>query len=303
MAAQEKLQDLAQVEAPSVRKRLWRRLLRSPVGATGFVVVAFVLIVAALAPWLAPHDPNEKNPALRLKPPAWVEGSVPGYPLGTDVLGRDQLSQLIYGARISVSVGVAAVVVAGAIGVAIGLASGYVGGWVDEVLMRFTEGFNAIPSLLLVTLVAGVIGPGVMALILVLGTTRWVTYCRVVRGETLAVRELEYVQAARALGQRPWLIIYRHILPNVQGSIIVLATLNIANSILAESTLSFLGLGVPPNVPTWGRMLADGRQYIANAWWLSTFPGLAISVSVLGIIFLGDWLRDVLDPRLSRSGS
>lgn len=298
--------DLHASESPSPGSRspasIWRRLLRSPVGLIGFLLVTAVLLVAAVAPWLAPHDPDLKEPKLRLKPPVWVSGSVPGYPLGTDVLGRDQLSRLIYGARVSVAVGVSAVVVAGAIGTAMGLVTGYFGGWVDALLMRFTDGFIAIPSLLLTMLVLGVVGPGLTTLILVLGVTRWVDYCRVVRGETLSIREREYVQAARALGQRPALILVLHILPNVSASIIVLATLNVANVILAESGLSFLGLGVPPNVPTWGRMLAEGRQYMASAWWLATFPGICISLTVLGIIFLGDWLRDVLDPRLRRSG-
>lgn len=280
----------------------WRRLLRSPVGLTGAILVSLVLLVALLAPVLAPQDPAAQNPKLRLKPPAWVEGSALGYPLGTDVLGRDVLSRIIYGTRVSVAVGLAAVVVAGAIGTAMGLTTGYFGGWVDTVLMRFTDGFIAIPSLLLTMLVVGVVGPGLVPLIVVLGVTRWVDYCRVVRGETLSIREREYVQAARALGQRPAKILVKHILPNVSASIIVLATLNVANVILAESGLSFLGLGVPPTVPTWGRMLAEGRQYLASAWWLATFPGICISLTVLGIIFLGDWLRDVLDPRLRRSG-
>jgi len=278
-----------------------RRLRRSPVGLVGLVLVMAVVGVAIFAQWLAPHDPNLKNPSLRLKPPAWAEGSVPGYPLGTDVLGRDQLSRLIYGARISVAVGAAAVVVAGAIGITMGMVAGYMGGWVDALLMRFTDGFLAIPSLLLTMMVAGVAGPGIWTLIIVLGATRWVEYCRVVRGETLAIREREYVQAAVALGQRTAPILWKHVLPNVRASIIVLATLNVANVILPEAGLSFLGLGVPPDVPTWGRMLAEGRQYMASAWWLATFPGICISVTVLGITFLGDWLRDVLDPRLRRS--
>lgn len=280
---------------------MWRRLRKSAVGLTGALLVTLVVAAAVLAPWLAPHDPNRKDAALRLKPPAWQEGSVPGYLLGTDVLGRDQLSRILYGARVSVAVGLAAVVVAGAIGVTIGLVAGYFGGWVDDLLMRFTDGFIAIPSLLLTMLVAGVAGPGVGMLIVVLGVTRWVQYCRVVRGETLALRTREFVQAAVALGQRPFWILLKHILPNVRASIIVLATLNVATVILAEAGLSFLGLGVPPTTPTWGLMLAEGRNYMASAWWLATFPGVCISLAVLGVILLGDWLRDVLDPRLRHS--
>lgn len=279
---------------------LWKRLRRSPVGLTGAIIVACVLFVALFAPFLAPHDPNLKEPTNRLKPPAFVEGGSPAHLLGTDTLGRDILSRIIYGSRVSVAVGISAVALAGVIGVTLGLVSGYAGGWIDTLLMRFTDGFMAIPSLLLTMMVISIVGPGIGTLILVLGATRWVTYARVVRGETLSIREREYVLAARAVGQRPWLILLRHVLPNVSGSVIVLATLNVASVILAESGLSYLGLGVPPDVPTWGGMLAEGRNYIATAWWLATFPGLAISITVLGIIFLGDWLRDVLDPRLRR---
>lgn len=278
----------------------WRRLRKSPVGITGAVIVALVILVALFAPVLAPHDPNLQELTLRLKPPFWKEGAAPGYLLGTDVLGRDQLSRLIYGARISVSVGATAVLLAGAIGVAMGLASGYLGGLVDNLLMRFTDGFIAFPGLLLTILVMGVVGSGVSTLVLVLGLTGWVGYCRVVRGETLALREREFVLAARSLGQTAPRIMWKHLLPNVSASVVVLATLNVAQTILAESGLSYLGIGVPPEVPTWGRMLSEGRQYLAVAPWLSTFPGIAISVTVLGIIFLGDWLRDVLDPRLRR---
>lgn len=279
---------------------MWAKLRRSPVGLTGAIIILCVLIVALLAPVLAPHDPNLKDPALRLKPPAWVEGSAPGHLLGTDTLGRDIFSRVIYGTRVSVAVGVCAVLVAGSIGVALGLVTGYLGGLVDTFLMRFTDAFLSIPGLLLTMLVVGVTGPGLWTLIGVLGVTRWVTYARVVRGETLAVKERDYVQAALALGQTNFWILLRHILPNVRGSVIVLATLNVATVILAESSLSFLGLGVPPTVPTWGSILSDGRNYITHAWWVATFPGIAISLTVLGITFLGDWLRDYFDPRLRR---
>lgn len=278
----------------------WRRLRKSPVGTAGALIVALVIMMAIFAPALAPHDPNLQELTLRLKPPFWKEGAVPGYLLGTDVLGRDQLSRLIYGARISVSIGATAVLLAGAIGVTMGLTAGYLGGLVDNLLMRFTDGFIAFPGLLLTILVMGVVGSGVSTLVLVLGLTGWVGYCRVVRGETLALREREFVLAARSLGQTAPRIMLKHLLPNVGASVVVLATLNVAQTILAESGLSYLGIGVPPEVPTWGRMLSEGRQYLAVAPWLSTFPGIAISVTVLGIIFLGDWLRDVLDPRLRR---
>lgn len=279
---------------------MWSKLRKSPVGLTGAIILVAVLLVAIFAPQLAPHDPNAKDPKLRLKPPAWVEGSVEGHVLGTDTLGRDILSRVVYGARVSVSVGVAAVALAGFIGITLGLITGYFGGVIDKALMRFTDAFLAIPGLLLTMLVVGITGPGLYTLIGVLGVTRWVTYARVVRGETLALREREYVQAARALGQTNFWILLKHILPNVRGSIIVLATLNVATVILAESGLSFLGLGVPPTNATWGGILSDGRNYITHAWWVATFPGIAISLTVLGITFLGDWLRDYFDPRLRR---
>lgn len=280
---------------------MWSKLRKSPVGLTGAIIVLFVIIVALAAPYLAPFDPNLKDPALRLKPPAWVEGSVEGHLLGTDTLGRDIFSRVIYGARVSTLVGVAAVALAGTIGVSLGLVTGYFGGLVDTLLMRFTDAFLAIPNLLLTMLVVGIVGPGLWTLIGILGVTRWVSYARVVRGETMGVKEREYVQAAKALGQRDMSILSKHILPNVRGSVIVLATLNVASVILAESSLSFLGLGVPPTTPTWGGILADGRNYITHAWWVATFPGLAIVITVLGITFLGDWLRDYFDPRLRRN--
>jgi peptide/nickel transport system permease protein len=279
---------------------MWQKLRQSPVGLTGAILLSLVILIALFAPVIAPHDPNLKEPLLRLKPPVWMVGSVPGFLFGTDALGRDILSRVIYGARVSVAVGMAAVVVAGALGVTIGLVTGYFGGIIDNLLMRFTDAFISIPGLLLTMLVVGITGPGVWTLILVLGVTTWVAYARVVRGETLAVREREYVQAARALGQKDFSIIFKHVMPNVRGSIIVLATMNVASVILAESSLSFLGLGVPPSVPTWGSILSDGRNVITHAWWVATFPGIAISLTVLGITFMGDWLRDYFDPRLRR---
>lgn len=280
---------------------MWSKLRKSPVGLLGAFTMGVILFVAAAAPMLAPFDPNLKNPALRLKPPVWLQGGVAGHLLGTDTLGRDILSRVIFGARVSVTVGICAVLVAGLIGVTLGLLTGYLGGVVDNALMRFTDAFLAIPGLLLTILVVGVVGPGLFTLIGVLGVTTWVSYARVVRGEALALRNREFVQAARALGQTDFKIILRHVLPNVRGSIIVLATLNVASAILSESSLSFLGLGVPPTTPTWGGILSDGRNYITSAWWVATFPGVAISITVLGITFLGDWFRDYFDPRLRRN--
>jgi len=276
----------------------WRRLRRSPVGMIGVAIISAVLFVAAFAPVLAPHDPTLQRLEQRVLPPAWAAGGVSEFPLGTDNLGRDVLSRLLYGSQVSVMVGVSGVLVSMLIGVNAGLVAGFYGGRVDAVLGRITDTFLSIPFIVLALAVVGVLGPGLLNLIVVLGFVGWVSFSRVVRGETLAIRQREFVQAARAIGQTNGQILRRHLLPNVGPSVIVLATLDVASIIIAESSLSFLGLGVQPPTVTWGAMLADGRQFVATAWWLATVPGMAITVTVLGIIFLGDWLRDVLDPRL-----
>jgi peptide/nickel transport system permease protein len=247
---------------------------------------------------VAPYDPARPQFDRRLLPPAWVIGGTAEHLLGTDNLGRDVLSRVLYGSRVSVVVGVSAVAVAGVIGVASGLLAGFHGGLVDAVIGRFVDTFLSIPFIILALAIVGVLGPSLLNLIVVLGVVGWVSFNRVVRGETLAISAREFILAARALGQTNARILWRHLFPNVAPSVIVLATLDVASTIIAESALSFLGLGVQPPTVTWGAMLADGRQYVATAWWLSTAPGLAITVTVLGIIFLGDWLRDVLDPRL-----
>jgi len=281
------------------RRARLARLRQSPVGLIGLAITAAVLLAALFAPLLAPDDPAALQVRERLVPPAWSAGGDWRHPLGTDQLGRDVLSRLLFGSRVSVLIGVAAVLVSGVVGVLIGLASGYYGGAVDALLSRVIDTFLALPFIVLALAVIGVLGPGLLNLVLVLGLTGWVTYARVVRGEVLAAKETEYVLAARVLGQPEWRIGLLHILPNVAASIIVLSTLSVATAIVAESSLSFLGLGVQPPAITWGTMLADGRDHVATSWWLATFPGIAITLTVLGIIFLGDWLRDVLDPRLT----
>ncbi|SDZ39726.1 peptide/nickel transport system permease protein [Evansella caseinilytica] len=274
-----------------------RRLLRSKTGTVGFILVLAVLFLAAFADVLATHNPNEVNPALMLKPPAWLEGGSSQHLLGTDHLGRDIWSRMVYGSRISLLVGVTAVVFAGLIGVAVGIVAGFYGGWLDRVFMRLVDAFLSIPNILLALVILSVFGPGVWTLIFVLGVTNWVNYARLVRGEVLSMKEREFVKAARAIGVKNRMVMVRHLLPNVMSPFIVISTLSVATTIILEASLSFLGLGIQPPDISWGGILSDGRDYVATSWWLATFPGIAITLTVLGIIFLGDWLRDVLDPR------
>jgi peptide/nickel transport system permease protein len=247
---------------------------------------------------ISPFDPLAQDIGQRLKEPGWQDAQGRIHPLGTDHLGRDILSRIIHGSRIALSVGLAAVAISGVLGMAIGLVAGYFGGRVDDFFMRLADIQLAFPFILLAIAVIGVLGPSLRNIIIVIGVSSWVVYARVVRGEVLSIREREFVQAAVALGSRDWRILVRHVLPNAFTPWLVVATLDMARVIVLESALSFLGLGVQPPTPTWGGMLADGRVYLSTAWWLATFPGLAILVTVLGINLLGDGLRDTLDPRL-----
>ncbi len=278
-----------------------RSMLRAGWPVLALTVLAIVLFAALFGPWISPLDPNRQNIMLRLAAP-WTTGpNGQLFILGTDGLGRDILSRLLYGARISLLVGVCAIAVGGTLGVIAGLVSGYFGGWIDDVLMRLGDIQLAFPFILLAIMFLVVLGPGVMNIILVLGIGQWVTYARIVRAQTLSVREKEYVEAARAMGDRTSSVIFRTILPNIVAPLTVIASFNVASVILAEASLSFLGLGVPPSVPTWGSMLAESRdQLLANKWWLAVFPGLAIAFTVLSFNIMGDWLRDFLDPRLVR---
>jgi peptide/nickel transport system permease protein len=287
-------------EAPyRSRKRgvTFRRLLRSPGGMVGLVLVVLVVLVAILAPVLSPHDPAKQNIVCRLKPPFWAEEGSMEYPLGTDSVGRDVLSRVIFGSRISIFVGLVATAASALVGVSLGLMAGFMGGSTDAVLSRVGDVQQAIPFLVLAIAVAAMLGPGLFNLILVLVITTWVTFFRVVRGEVLSVREEQYVLGAQSIGVSNIRIMLRYILPNVAASIIVIATLLVANMIIFEASLSFLGLGVPSSIPTWGRIVADGREYIADEWWIALFPGLAILITVMGINLLGDWLREDLDPK------
>jgi peptide/nickel transport system permease protein len=266
----------------------------------GLAVIAAVVLVAVFAPALSPSDPVKNRLLDRLTPPMWASGGSARHPLGTDTLGRDVLSRLLHGARVSLLVGVAAVLIAGAVGVALGLVAGYRGGWPDDLLMRVGDIQLAFPVLLLGVAVISVLGASLTNMVLVLGASGWVTYARIARGETLSLKEREFVAAARALGAPARHLVTRHLLPNVLPPIVVVATFSVARTIIAEASLSFLGLGLPPPAPSWGAMLDEGRNYITTGWWLALFPGLAILLLVLAINLCGDWLRDALDPRMEK---
>ena len=272
-------------------------LLSSPIGALGALVLIGFVAMALLAPQLAPYDPVTPDLRTRLMPPSWA-GGASGHLLGTDHLGRDILSRLIHGSRVALLVGVAGVTLQAVLGIALGILAGYFGGRLDIVISRLIDTLIAIPNTILYLTVLGVFGPSLIGLVLVIGFIGWTTFARVVRAETLSVRNREFVEAARALGQHTPVILLRHILPSMMAPIIVIATLNVATVIILEAALSFLGFGVQPPTVTWGRMLADGRTYVATAWWLATFPGITITLLCLSLIVLGDRLRDVLDPRL-----
>jgi len=272
----------------------WRgRLLVLVAGS----VLAAIVLLALFADRVAPAGPNDQDIAARLRPPAMVGGTW-SRPLGTDELGRDVLSRLLHGGRVSLMVGLLAVAVSCPIGVVIGLASGFFGGWIDRMLMRFTDIQLAIPTILLAMALVTVLGPGVPNLIITLSVTGWTIYARLIRGETLALRDRDFIEATRAAGAGQARIMFRHVLPNVVSPVIVVATFAVGSMVVLEATLSFLGIGVPLRVATWGSMLSSGRTYLKSAWWITAFPGLAIFVTVLAINALGDSMRDALDPRL-----
>ncbi|PYN05440.1 MAG: peptide ABC transporter permease [Candidatus Rokuibacteriota bacterium] len=275
-----------------------RRLARRRTSLFGLVVVAVVVVTALAAAVVTPFDPIEQDIGERLKAPLTRDAAGRVHPLGTDHLGRDILARIVFGARPALLVGFAAVAISGVLGMVTGLVAGYFGGRIDDLLMRLADIQLAFPFILLAIAVIGVLGPSLTTIICVIGVSSWVVYARIVRGAALSLREREFVQAAQALGSRDGRILLRHVLPNVFTPWLVVATLDMARVIVIESALSFLGLGVQPPTPTWGGMLADGRVYISTAWWLATFPGLAILITVLGINLFGDGLRDTLDPRL-----
>ena len=275
--------------------RLYRKNHLAVIG--GAIVIAFVLL-AILAPYVTSHDPETPNFLAIRKPPAWLSGGSWTYPLGTDHLGRDILTRIIYGARVSLLVGFIVVCFATIVGVILGLISGYFGGKVDAVIQRVIDTLLAFPYLILATALVAVLGPGLRNIIIALLYKEWIYPCRVVRGEVLVAKEQEYVEAARTVGAGDRYIMFKEILPNILASTIVVSTLRVATVILMEASLSFLGMGVEPPTPAWGIMVAEGRRFINTEWWISTFPGLAILFAVLGINLMGEGLRDALDPKL-----
>ena len=285
-------------KSPGALARLLPRL-HAKAFTGGLIVLTFIL-VGIFGPYVAPHDPNKQELTAMMKAP---EGIGANHVLGTDNLGRDIFSRVIYGSRVSLLVAFAVVFVSGLIGITLGAVSGYFGGKVDFVIQKLVEVIWAFPPLLLGITIMAFLGQGLFNLILALVAQRWIPYCRVVRAQALSLRSRDFVTAAQSLGCSHGKIILRHIIPNLIQTSLVIGTFAMASSIIAEASLSFLGVGVPPHIPTWGTMLADARIYISTAWWLPLFPGLCIFITVLGINLLGDALRDILDPRLKRTGS
>ena len=285
---------------------------RSPVTITAFVVTVILFASAAFAPWVAPYDVGDLT-SLNLmdafKPPAWAAGGEAGYLLGTDDQGRDVLSAIIFGLRISLMVGFLGVILAALVGTILGLVSGYLGGWVDALIMRIADVQLTFPAILIALLIDGIVGAvmGAQAhaetkmgvLVIAIAASLWVNFARTVRGSTLVEKNKEYVQAARVIGIHPVLIMYRHVLPNVMGPVLVIATLSLAVAILTEATLSFLGVGVPVTNPSLGTLIRIGNDFLfSGEWWMSIFPGVALVILVLAVNLLGDWLRDALNPKL-----
>ena len=274
------------------------RLRRSKWGLAASALLLLILASAVCAPWISPYNPLTVDIQHRLGPPAWMEGGTPAHVLGTDQVGRDLLSRMIYGGRVSLIIGVTAVLISSSIGVLLGLAAGYSDPRLDWTIMTVVNVMLTFPFVLLALAVIAVLGPSLINMIIVLGVADWPLYARVIRAETMAVRERDFILAGRALGMSHLRIVFRQILPNLVSVIVVIATLQVARVIILESFLSFLGLGVQPPTAAWGNMLGEGRLYMLNSWWIATFPGLAIFVTTLAINLMGNALRDWLDPHM-----
>ncbi len=289
----------ATVAAESLFRRNMAAFMENRLAFGSAIVVVLFVFMAIFAPWIAPNDPYNTNLFFRLQPPVWMDGGEWAYPLGADALGRCILSRIIYGARVSIFIGAAVILVATTVGILAGLAAGYLRGWVDVVISRLVDILLGFPYLIFAIGLMAMMGPGLGNIILALAYKEWVIPCRVVRGETLVTRELEYVEAARALGASSKHIMLREILPNILSPVIVVATIRMAHVIILEASLSFLGLGVQPPTASWGAMVADGRAFILESWWVSTFPGVAILLLVLAINVASQGLRDAFDPRFT----
>jgi ABC-type dipeptide/oligopeptide/nickel transport system permease subunit len=290
-------------EERSLRHRLayvWKLLWRDKSGLLGLIMFSIVVFCAIFAPFIAPYDPLEINLRESKLPPAWQEGGTWEHPLGTDALGQDILSRIIYGTRVSLTVGFFGVLIAGSIGLVVGLLAGYLGGRVDSIITGVVNLILALPYLVFVVFIAAILGRSLVNVILIFGITDAPIFARTTRGEVLKIRESGYVESAISAGASRWRIIFDHILPNLIGPLITVATFEMSAMIFYEAGLGFLGLSVPPSVPSWGNMLANGRQYLTSAPWIATWPGLAILFTSLSMNLLGDWLRDVLDPRMRR---
>ena len=274
----------------AARRRRW------PV--VSLAIIALFVLVALLAPLLSPSDPYEQSLRLRFRPPVWEERGAWAHPLGTDRLGRDLLARIVWGSRVSLAVGALAVLLAGSLGAGVGLVAGYYGGRVDATLMRVTDATLSFPVILLALILAVTVGPSFTNVVIAIAVILWARYARVVRGQVLALMTLDFIAQARIAGAGAWRIITRHLLPNTLNTLVVLMTLQVGYVIILEASLSFLGAGIPPPTPAWGSMIAEGREFVTSAWWVSFFPGLAILLVVLAFNVLGDWLRDTLDPKL-----
>ncbi|WP_434088023.1 ABC transporter permease [Cytobacillus solani] len=263
------------------------------------ILVLLSISAALFSQWIAPFDPSKASLTSRLAPPSWADETGESvFFLGADQVGRDLFSRIIYGAKISLMVGFFGVLISLVIGTVLGLVAGYFGKWLDDFIMRVADIQLAFPFILFAIVIMSVLGTGIWKIIIILGLTYWVGFARLIRGEVISLKEQEYIHAAKAIGGTTFTIIRKHILPNVMSSILVLGTMYIAEFILLEASLTFLGLGVDPTIPSWGGMLADSRNYVTTAWWTATFPGIAIMLTVLGFNLLGDWLRDKFDPNM-----
>ncbi|MDP7369411.1 MAG: ABC transporter permease [Nitrospinota bacterium] len=303
--AVEQSQSMANIIAddergPSEFQLAIRELKRRPPAILGLIILVIVITFAIIPGAFSPLDPVDQDLTRYTKPPGFTDTAGRVYHLGTDQQGRDILSRIIWGSRISLIVGVTAVIISGIIGITIGIVAGYFGGWADTIISRIVDTALAVPFILLAISLVAILGPSLQNIILVIALRTWIVYARVVRGEVLSLKENEFVIGAKAAGCSTIRILFFYLFPNVISTTIVIATLYLGRMIIIESALSFLGLGVPPPTPTWGGMLADGRSFLDTAWWIALFPGIVLMLTVLSVNLLGDWLRDVLDPRMKR---